>query len=49
MPLWIPAGVVIGAAALILGNSPNTYDEHPRRNLLATSGVTTRISRQGET
>jgi hypothetical protein len=49
MPLWIPAGVVIGAAALILGNSPNTYDEHPRGNLLATSGVTTRITRQGET
>jgi hypothetical protein len=49
MPLWIPAGVVTGAAALILGNSPNTYDEHPRRNLLATSEVTTRTSRQGET
>jgi hypothetical protein len=44
MPLWIPAGVVIGAAALILGNSPTTHDEHSRLNLLATPGVTTRTT-----
>ena len=51
MPLWIPAGVVIGAAALILGNSsePNALVEHSRRNLIPTTGVTTRAPRQGET
>jgi hypothetical protein len=51
MPLWIPAGVVIGAAALILGNSgePTARVERSRRNLLATTGVTTGTPRQGET
>jgi hypothetical protein len=43
MPLWIPAGVVIGAAALIVGPSsdgpPAVEDSH--RNRLGTAGVTT--------
>jgi hypothetical protein len=49
MPLWIPAGVVIAAAALIVGEA----DRHgpidkTHRNLLRTSGVTTRSPKQGE-
>jgi hypothetical protein len=51
MPLWIPAGVVIGAAALILGPSsdPHAAIENPRRNRLRTTGVTTRTRTRGET
>jgi hypothetical protein len=51
MPLWTPAGLMIGAAALILGNSnePNAGVEQSRRNLLPATGVTTRTLRQGET
>jgi hypothetical protein len=43
MPLWIPAGVLISAAALILGNSRDLERrvEQSRRNLLPTIGVTT--------
>jgi hypothetical protein len=51
MPLWIPAGVVIGAAALILDNSsePEAGVEESRRNLRPATGITTRTLRQGET
>jgi hypothetical protein len=47
MPLWIPAGVVIGAAALILGDTgePTARVDRSRRNLCATTGVTTRTPR----
>jgi hypothetical protein len=48
MPLWIPAGVLIGTAATVLG--PPTDDESgdAPRNLLPTTGVHTRTARQGE-
>jgi hypothetical protein len=51
MPLWIPAGVLIGAAALLLGHVPDrcTSSSHSHRNLLACSGVDTRPLRQGDT
>ena len=51
MPLWIPTAVVIGAAALILGDTsePEPGVERSRRNPLAAAGVTTRAPRQGET
>ena len=47
MPLWIPAGVVIGAAAILLGQSGERHPsgEHSRRNLLPTTGVDTRTPR----
>jgi hypothetical protein len=50
MPLWIPAGVVIGAAAILLGQSSNrhTSSEYSPRNLLRTAGVDTRTPRQEE-
>jgi len=43
MPLWIPAGVVIGAAALILvpASDRHAAADDSRRNLLRTTGVTT--------
>jgi hypothetical protein len=49
MPLWIPAGVVIGAAAVMLGQprTPNPT-EHSSRNLQPIPGVTTRTCRNGE-
>jgi hypothetical protein len=40
MPLWIPPGIVIGAAAVILGADS-------RRNLLRTTGVSTRTPTEG--
>jgi hypothetical protein len=51
MPLWIPAGVVIGAAALILGplSDRQAAAEDSRRNLLRTTGVTTRTPTAGQT
>ena len=51
MPLWIPAGVVIGAAALILGPPSDGHAavEDPRRNRLRTLGVSTRTPTQRET
>lgn len=51
MPLWIPAGVVIGAAALILGQSGDhrTAVGDSRRNLLRPTGVTTRTPTPEET
>jgi hypothetical protein len=50
MPLWIPAGVVIRAAAILLGQSSNrhTPSEYSPRNLLRTTGVDTRTPRQEE-
>jgi hypothetical protein len=41
MPLWIPAGMVIGAGAILLGRSSDrrASSSHSRRNLLRTSGV----------
>lgn len=48
MPLWIPAGVVIGAAAVLLGQQSS-----PRATtcgeVLRTGGVNTRSPRHGET
>ena len=50
MPLWIPAGVVIGAAALILDQAANRHapTDNTHRKLLGTSCVTTRSPKQGE-
>jgi hypothetical protein len=50
MPLWIPAGVVIGVAALILGQAADRHGpiEKTHRNLLRTSCVTTCSPKQGE-
>lgn len=50
MPLWVPAGVVIGTAALILGQAADRHGpiDKTRRNLLRTSGVTTPSPKQGE-
>ena len=47
MPLWIPAGVLIGAAALLLGDPRDRHAEpaHMHGNQLRTSGVTTRQGR----
>jgi len=45
MPLWLPAGVVIGAAALILGHAAV---ETPARNPLYTAGANTRTATEGE-
>jgi len=51
MPLWIPAGVVIGAAALMLRQSRDRHAafEDSHRNLLRTTGVTTRTPTGGVT
>jgi hypothetical protein len=50
MPLWIPAGVLIGAAALLLGPDHDRYSGgQTNRNLLPAGGVDTRSLRQGET
>jgi hypothetical protein len=50
MPLRIPAGVLIGAAALLLGPDPDchTPGSQTNRNLLPASGVDTRPLRQEE-
>lgn len=50
MPLWVPAGVVIGAAAILLGQSVDRRpsSEHPRRNVLRTTSVDTHRPRRGE-
>jgi hypothetical protein len=51
MPLWIPAAVVIGAAALLLDrpHDRRASDDRSSRNLLHTTRVDTRTPRQGET
>lgn len=51
MPLWIPAGVVVGAAALILRQPRDRHAtvEHSRRNVLRKTGVTTRTPTPEET
>ena len=48
MPLWIPAGVVIGAAALLLGQPGDGHAPSGLGNILRTRGVDTRTPRQGE-
>jgi hypothetical protein len=50
MPLWLPAGVVIGAAALILGQSSDRHAAvaTPARNPLRTAGANTRTATEGE-
>jgi hypothetical protein len=50
MPLWIPAGILIGAAAVILGQTAERRQtlDRSRRNLPRTSGVTTCATEQGE-
>ena len=49
MPLWIPAGVLIGAAALLLDPDRPTPGSQTNRNLLPASDVDTRPLRQGAT
>ena len=48
MPLWIPAGVVIGAAAMLLGQPSSDPAPSKGGNVLRTRGVDTRTIRQGE-
>ncbi len=48
MPLWIPAGVVIGAAAMLLSQSSDGHAPSEGGNALRTRGVDTRTPRQGE-
>jgi hypothetical protein len=48
MPLWLPAGVVIGAAAVPLGHAPDRGSTSRERNVLGAGGVNTRASRQRE-
>jgi hypothetical protein len=50
MPLWIPAGVVIGAAAFLLGQAGDgARVTEPRRNLFRPTGVSTGTRRRGDT
>ncbi|HVD11195.1 MAG TPA: hypothetical protein VNB88_11175 [Gaiellaceae bacterium] len=48
MPLWIPTGVVIGAAAILLGQPSSGRAATGGGNVLGSRGVTTRTPRQGE-
>jgi hypothetical protein len=48
MPLWIPAGVLIGAAALLLGPPRPDESDDVCRNLRRMRGVHTHTPRQGE-
>jgi hypothetical protein len=48
MPLWIPAGVVIRAAAMLLSQSSDGHAPGEGGNVLRTRGVDTRTPRQGE-
>ena len=41
MPLWIPAGIVIGAAAILLGQSSKGHAPSGGGNVLRTGGVNT--------
>lgn len=47
MPLWIPAGVLIGAAAVFLGPAHDDESDQAGRNRLRTTGVHTNTPRQG--
>jgi hypothetical protein len=49
MPLWIPAGIVIGAAAILLGQPSKDRRSGGSGNVLRTRGVHTGMPRQGET
>jgi hypothetical protein len=50
IPLWVPAGVVIGAAAVILGESSDGHATggDSRRNLLRATGVSSCTPTEGE-
>jgi hypothetical protein len=50
MPLWVPAGVVIGAAAWLLGHSGRDHvaTERSSGNVWRATGVETQTPRQGE-
>jgi hypothetical protein len=48
MPLWIPAGVLIGAAAALLGPPKADQFGDAQRNLLHVTGVHTNTPRQGK-
>jgi hypothetical protein len=48
MPLWIPAGVLIGAAAALLSPPHGDGSKPNGRNLLRTTGAHTRTPRRGE-
>jgi hypothetical protein len=49
MPLWIPAGVVIGAAAILLARPSQGTGPRAGGDVLGTRGVNTGTPRQGET
>jgi hypothetical protein len=49
MPLWIPAGVLIGAAAVLLRPETADPDSGANRTLLEVGGVHTGRPRRGET
>jgi hypothetical protein len=48
MPFWIPAGVVIGAAAILLGQPGTGAAPTESGNVFGTRGVTTRTPTHGE-
>jgi hypothetical protein len=48
LPFWIPAGVVIGAAAIVLGQPGSGRTATEGGNLLWMPGVPTRTPRQGQ-
>jgi hypothetical protein len=48
MPLWIPAGVLIGAAAALLGAPKDDQLSGGKRNFLHVTGVHTDTPRQRE-
>jgi hypothetical protein len=48
MPLWIPAGIVIGAAAILLGQPGKGHAPSGGGNVLRTQGVNTGTPRQGQ-
>ncbi len=48
MPLWVPAGIVIGAAALLLGPTRAVESDDARRNLRRMSGVHVHMPRERE-
>ena len=48
MPLWVPAGVVIGAAALLLGRSSDRAAPGASMGPLGTTGTGRRTPQHGE-